>query len=452
MSDDKFGQEHYSGTDTEQDKNNVEGYTFIEETIRPKKKTKIKKFAFTIALGITFGGVACFTFCVFYPLFEDLLGLDKSQVHITQEGPNNLSTIVPTKTPLPSYTPIVTTTPEPTNMPTKEPDTNPISGDKKGSFLTQISTVQTVVGKSLVTVNGVKVGVDILNNPIEENHYTSGIIIHIDDNKILVMTNGDVIDGANYITVKISDGSTYRGELYGINRQIGVALVKLDVNEIGTRSQETVVVAEMGDSSISKVGDAVIAMGSPNGYMNSLDYGVISNEQYDAYITDGKVQLINTTMPSYSNGYGFILDHKGKILGVITHKDTFISDMNANLNTCLSISSIRPMLERMMEQKDNLYLGLVASDISREEALKLNISHGVYVTKVEEKSPAFLAGIKKGDVILELEGVQITSMSQYYNRLNKLGKASKATIKLMRKQDEEWATMDIGVVVSKVSN
>ncbi len=447
MSDNKLDQEHFSETNREQE--HPEGYTFLEETIRPRKKTKLKKLIFTTTLGITFGIVTCFTFCAFYPVFSNMFNLNEEKSPSKDDKPDTPSTVLPIKTLSPTKSPVSTVTPEPTVAPTKSPDSGPKNEDDSNNLVSQIQKVQKIAAHALVTVNGVKTGKDILGNPNEESNYTSGIIVYKDSSKILVMTNSDVIDGASYITVMISDNTIYKCELYGINRQIGIALVKLSADQVDSRIYDTLVATEFGDSAVAQVGELVIALGNPNGYMDSVDYGVISNKQQDAYIIDGKVQLINTTIPQNSNGYGYIFDKKGRVIGVITHKENFVRKLNVGINTCLSMSSIRPFLQRMIDRKDNLYLGLVCNDISSDVAAKLDVYQGVYITKVEEKSPAFQAGIKKGDILLEINNVEITSMTVYYNKLNEYSDKTSIRLKIMRKQDNQWMAMEVGAILSK---
>lgn len=453
MSDNKFNQEHFSETGTELDNNQdgSEGYTFIQETIRPRKKARWKKLAFTVALGITFGGVACFTFCAFYPVFSNFFNVKEGLLSQATSNPSPSSTLKPVQTHNPTTAqPVTTISPKPSVAPTKDPDNGPSGDTNFDDFPSQIQNVKTKVGNALVTVNGVKTGVDILDNPNEVDNYTSGIIVHMDATKILIMTNSDIIAGANYITVRLSDNTTYKGELYGVHRQLGIALVKLDPSWIESRILDTLVVAEMGDSTVVQVGDPVIALGNPNGYMSSVDYGVISNEQQDAYITDGKLQLINTTIPHNANGNGFLMDRKGRIVGVITHKESFESDFNANLNTCLSMSSIRPYLQRIIDGQENVYLGIVGCDITGSIATELGVNQGIYITKVEENSPAFLAGIKKGDVLLEMHNVQMVSMTQYYNKLNNYRNGTRLSLKIMRKEEGNWATHNLEALVTKM--
>ena len=161
--------------------------------------------------------------------------------------------------------------------------------------------------------------------------------------------------------------------------------------------------------------------------------------------------MFNTTIAHNNNGNGFILDKEGTILGIITHKENFIADLNANLNTCLTMASIQPYVDKMINQADNLYLGMLCYNISTEEATKLGISQGVYVTKVEENSPAFEAGVKKGDVLLEINGVQIYNMSTYNNTLIGLSYKADTTLKINRKQGEEWMPMELSVIVSRTN-
>ncbi len=451
MSDNRLNQEHFSEPEVQHDKNDsgAEEYTFIEETICPKKKTRLKKLVFTMVLGVCFGGVACLTFCVCYPMFSDVFNLNEKQIVIKMENPDNISTVKPINTLKPTKSPsaIVTSTPKPT----KKTEVEDIKDASITNLISQIQNVQSIVRPALVTVNAVRNGKDILGNPAQEDRYSSGIIVYKDASKVLILTNSDVVDRANYIMVEFSDRSVYKSELYKINRQVGIALLKLKLDKLDENFVSNIAVAKVGDPTALCIGEPVIAVGSPNGYPNSIDYGIISNEQHDAFITDGVVKLFNTTIAHNNNGNGFVLDKKGTILGVITHKENFVSDLNANLNTCLSMASIQPYVDKMISQADNLYLGMLCYDISKEEATKLGISQGVYVIKVEESSPAFEAGVKKGDVLLEMNGVQIYNMSTYNNTLIGLSYKADTTLKINRKQGEEWIPMELGVIVSKTN-
>ena len=449
MSDSKFNQEHFSEMSSEKDGENGRGedYTFIKETIRPKKKTRVKKLIFTIAMGITFGCVSCFTFCAFYPFFSSLLDINNDE---EDENPITLITATPTPTMVVTSTPTATAEPVSTKLPSKEPDKVGNTPEPNDNFLSYINNVQNTVKSSIVTVNGVKTGVDILDNPDEENKYASGIIVNKDSSNILIMTNTDVIEEASFIKVKFSDESYYNGSIYGVNQQLGIALVRVPCKQIKQIILDSLTVVEMGDSLLVKGGEPVVIMGNPNGYLGSIDYGLISNEQHDAYITDGQVQLINTTIPHNNNGYGFLLGKDGKMLGVMTQKENFTSGLNANLSTCLSISSIRPFIQRMMDGQNNLYLGLVCCDISKEVATRIGVDNkGVYITKVEEKSPAFVGGVKRGDILLSIDNFSIDSMKEYYNKLYDLSVGTKVTLQIKRKQDGKWVNLEMEAVIAK---
>lgn len=454
MSDNKFNQEDLSETIPKpHSQDGQEDYTFIKETIRPKKKSRLKKFAFTVALGVTFGGVACFTFCVFYPGLSKALGIEKGQVIINTNNPNVSGYITPTRTPVPtispsnSATPTATTTPQTSIKPGKGTSTK---DNTYTDILSQIDKVTSALGPAIVSVNSVITGTDILDNPNEENYSTSGIIIYKDSSKILILTNSDIVDNATYLNITTSSDVTYSASLYSVNHQIGIALVSVDLQQMDTRVIDNLVIAEMGDSAVAQVGQSVIAMGNPNGYMFSIDYGVVSNEQVDAYYTDGKVLLLNTTIAQNDNGNGFILDRKGRILGVITHKESFQSELNAKLNTSISMSSIRPIIQRMINKQESLYMGIVGNDINGRIGARLGINQGVYITKVEENSPAFLAGVKKGDVLVDMDGEQITSMSLFNHKLNSLSKGKVVELTLLRKRDGVWTQILANPVVTTV--
>ncbi len=453
MSDNKFNHQPFSDTSPEQENNQEkdESYTFIQEIIRPRKRTRFKKLGFTIVLGVIFGGVACFTFCALHPFISDIFENEEEPVVVDGTHSANSVTVSSTPTRTPTPTPTATPTPAPTVQPSKSPEIGKNSDDEYTSFVMQLKNVQDIAGGAIVSVNGVRTGTDILDNPDEDDNYASGLIIYRDDNKILIMTNSEIVDGASYITVTLSGEVNQEAKLYSINKQLGIALVSVKISQLDDRLLQSMAVVEMGDSSIVKVGDPVIALGNPNGYMNSVDYGVIANTQHDNYITDRKVQLMNTTISKNTNGYGFIFDIKGRIIGIITHKENFVSDNNANLNTCLSMSSIRLIIEKMINLEQNLYLGIVGNDIDSTVSGKLGVEQGIYITKVEDNSPAFVAGMQKGDILIQMNDTQLTSMNNFSNALNELTNGAQAELHILRKQDGVWTpiTLYAAVIVAK---
>ena len=113
----------------------------------------------------------------------------------------------------------------------------------------------------------------------------------------------------------------------------------------------------------------------------------------------------------------------------------------------LSISQLKPLIEKLSNGKDILYMGIRGWEISEETAERMEISRGIFVDKVEENSPAMEAGIQKGDVLITFNRKKIHTMQRFYTELQKCEEGQKVEAVVMRRGTEDYGRTKINLTL-----
>ncbi|MCW8907739.1 MAG: DegQ family serine endoprotease [Sedimenticola sp.] len=231
----------------------------------------------------------------------------------------------------------------------------------------------------------------------------SGFIISDDG---YIMTNFHVVNGADEILVRLSDRREYVAKVIGMDKTSDVALLKIDAKNLPT--------AKIGSTGDLKVGEWVLAIGSPFGFDHSVTAGIVSakgrslpNENYVPFIqTDVAIN------PGNSGGPLFNLE--GEVVGIN-------SQIYSRTGGFMGLSFAIP-IELAMNVVDQLrtsghvkrgWLGVMIQDVTRELADSFGMKHpyGALIARVMPDSPSEKAGLQPGDVILEYNGTKLNSSS-----------------------------------------
>lgn len=424
-------------------------FEFIQEQIIPKKTWKmvLGSIVKTILLAILFGIVCSIVICVAYPYVKNKINKDEDG-RLTAMT-KYMSTI--------RIAPII---PECKAEQVKEKETNTTVIEKivdftledYNSLYKEVDDLVRELNHSIVTVNGIMSVVDVFQNPSETTNDTAGLIIKNskETNKISILTRYAKIKNANKLQVTFNTDNVVDAKITSFDSKLDIAVISVDRDAISDSVRGTLSVAILGETVTSFTGDPIIALGNPNGYLYSREYGIITGRTTNAYITDNKIDLFNTDITDNDNGDGFIFNLRGEVIGIITHK--FKSDLNANINTAVSVTRIKPIINDLVEKRNRTYLGVVGTDVTAEISKKLDVSRGVYVNEVETDSPALLAGIQTGDVIIDIDNIKITSMGQLNTVISSYQPKDELKIKVVRTavpKDEEQKEMVFTVQLHK---
>lgn len=421
---------------------NGEKRAFIREQIVPKKRSKTKRFlGYMLSVSIfaiIFGIVASFVFTIMGSQFKKILGKDDKELIVLSETPT------PTEEPL--------TTAEPTVTPTKEPEETKeikekVTVERVKEMYHLLTSKAKKYNRFVVTVSSVVNGVDWFDNPSEHAAAACGIIIADNEENLFILTTNDRIKDASSIQTKFIDGKKAEASLYGTDKETNLAVLAVPKDELKKQTLDEIEVAELGDSYYALEGTPVFSLGSPNGYMYSIEFGMISGSLMEEYVTDNKIELFNTNMNHNANGEGVIVNLDGKIIGIITH--SFNKGLNSDLCTVMGISRLRPIIERMINQKQQAYFGVIANDIPNEKKEKLGVEEGIYITDVKSNSPALEAGLKSGDIIEKINEEEVTSVMYFNSLLTKLKPKEKVKVSIVRTSLVEAKKIKTEVILGK---
>ena len=231
----------------------------------------------------------------------------------------------------------------------------------------------------------------------------SGVIISSDG---YIVTNNHVIDGAQKITVKTSDGTEYDAKLVGTDPKSDIAVLKVEANDLTP--------ATLGDSSKISVGDTAIAIGNPLGTLGgTVTDGIISATSRELVVNNESMKLIqtNATINSGNSGGG-LFDGNGNLIGIVQSKDSGTSSSGATIEGigfAIPVNDAMEVAEQLIKNgkvTDRATLGVYLQTLTTQQG---NYTPGVYVTNVIDGSGAQAAGLKAYDKIVGADGKEVSS-------------------------------------------
>jgi serine protease Do len=258
----------------------------------------------------------------------------------------------------------------------------------------------------------------------------SGFIIDADGS---ILTNNHVIDRAERIIVKISDGRTFRARVIGADPDTDIALIKID----GLDGRSGLPVAPLGDSSALRMGEWVCAIGNPLGYEHTVTVGVVSylgrklfDMSLDNYIqTDAAI--------NFGNSGGPLLNARGEVIGI----NAAISSRASSIGFAVPINgatSILPQLKaRGRVSRGYMGVALRDVDLDLERSLKLTTRSGALVQDVTPGSPADRAGLRAYDVIVSLDDHAVRTDDQLIREISARAPGTAARLGLLRDGHDE---------------
>lgn len=260
----------------------------------------------------------------------------------------------------------------------------------------------------------------------------SGFVVS-DDGYIL--TNNHVVEGADQIEVALQDGREFRARVVGTDPPIDLALLKIDIGD-GARLPAL----PLGDSERLRVGEWVIAIGNPLEFEHSVTVGVVSAKQRRVPIgsTDsGVVSFIQTDAAiNFGNSGGPLLDVRGNVVGI----NTAIRRANfaEGIGFALPINHARSVIEQLRERGfvRRGYIGITMNpngvDAAARDYYGLPDSHGVIVEEVTASGPAEQAGLRRFDIIREVDGFPVRDNAELISRIASKQPGDTVKVKVLR--------------------
>ena len=266
----------------------------------------------------------------------------------------------------------------------------------------------------------------------------SGVII--DAEKGYVVTNSHVVDNADEITVKLTDGREFTAKKLGADEQSDIALLKIDPDDLKA--------IPLADSDELRVGDFVVAIGNPFGLSQTVTSGIVSALGRSGLNIGGYEDFIQTDAAiNRGNSGGALVDLHGRLVGINT---AIFGPNGGNVGIGFAIPSnmMKSLAEQIAEYGEvrRGLLGIVGSDIDAglAEAMNANVNIGAFVSEVTPESAAEDAGIEAGDIITEVNGRKINSFLELRARISSMGAGAEVELTLLRKGEEVTVEVVLG--------
>lgn len=274
------------------------------------------------------------------------------------------------------------------------------------------------------------------DQPQRENSLGSGVIVSSEG---LILTNHHVIEAADEIEVALADGRTMPARIVGTDPETDLAVLKVDVKDL-----PAITFAQPGKVS---VGDVVLAIGNPFGVGQTVTQGIISalgRSHLGINTFENFIQTDASINPG--NSGGALVDTEGNLVGVNSAIYSR-SGGSMGIGFAIPVSLVKQITEQIIRQGSVIrgWLGIEAQDVTPElaDSFKLRNTNGALIAGVLTNSPAELAGLRPGDILVAVNGQQVTDSSSMLNLVSGLKPKKKAVLKIVRAQQE----LNIPIVV-----
>jgi serine protease Do len=266
----------------------------------------------------------------------------------------------------------------------------------------------------------------------------SGFIVSADG---VILTNAHVVDGADEVSVKLTDKREFVAKVLGVDKTTDIAVLKIAAGDLPY--------VRIGDPKTTKVGEWVVAIGQPFGFENTVTAGIVSAKSRslpgDSYVPF--IQTDAAVNPGNSGGPLFNL--KGEVIGV---NSQIFSRSGGFQGLAFAVP-----IDVAMQVKDEIQhdgkvshgrLGIAIQEVNQALAQNFGLKSpsGALVASVEKGSPAEKAGLEPGDVILKLDGKEISRSSDLPPMVSSLKPGSKVTLEVWRNGATKELTANVGAI------
>lgn len=272
----------------------------------------------------------------------------------------------------------------------------------------------------------------------------SGVII--DAKEGYVVTNNHVVNDADEIIVKLTDGREFKAKKLGADEQSDIALLKIEPDALAAMP--------LADSDELRVGDFVVAIGNPFGLNQTVTSGIVSALGRSGLNIGGYENFIQTDAAiNRGNSGGALVSLRGELVGINT---AIFGPNGGNVGIGFAIPSnmMKSLVDQIIEfgEVRRGLLGIGGQDIDSglADAMNLDVNQGAFVSEVSPDSAADKGGIQAGDIITEINGRSVASFQELRAKVASRGAGAKLELTVLRKGKHEKINVVLGDATQNV--
>jgi len=298
----------------------------------------------------------------------------------------------------------------------------------------QVTEAVERLSESVVSIDSVRVTRDFRYGLVPIEGKGSGLII---DRNGYVITNNHVIDGATRVQVHLKDGRTFLGEVVGSDSSTDIAVIKVDADNLPA--------ASLGDSERLKVGQIALAIGNTLGLQGgpTVSMGVVSALGRPLpgtdFIFEGLIQTDTAINPGNSGGP--LADIGGNVIGMNTAMIPFAQ----GVGFAIPVNTMKWVVQQILEKGRVIrpWLGISGANMNQAIARRYDLpaDSGVLVVEVDSRGPAYEAGMRVGDVIIQIGSHAVKQMKDILMALSKLAIKEEVEVGFIRLNSKRKALL-----------
>lgn len=331
------------------------------------KKKLWRKIISGACVGVAFGVTLCITLYLFRPLLKSILPEKKETGIVLQVGDEEATSN--SKLGKEEYVP------------------------DDESLQYALYNVGMQFNKSLVGIN--LASSDGFEGDDGKSKVGCGVVFMQKDNDAYILTTPDALEGRKQAQITFFGGHTVPAAMVGIDEETKIAVLSVPLRTLNSWTRNEISIANLGRSDILNRGQFAIAVGAPLGQLRSVVTGHFTSVSGEIGYTDIEYSELKTDIYSENSTNGFLINKKGGVVGIIMPRRDDEQTVCA-----IGVSSITKIIEKLCNAEALPYLGVKIRTISNDAKLIYGISEGIFVQEVVPNSPAFVAGLHKGDIIV----------------------------------------------------
>lgn len=430
---------------------------FMIEKIKERpvnKKKLLRRTIITASMAVIFGLIACFTFLILEPVINNwLYPEEEPQIIVFPEDQEEMSPEEMLSDNMQAEHQVQ----EPAETPAvleKEQIEEILSGitldvTHYKQLYSALSGYVSELEKYMVTITGVTSNIDWFNNVQESKNQTSGVIIANNGRELLILADDTPIKQAEKLSLAFDNGTQVEAQIKQKDFFTNLAVFSVNLADLPADKKEDIIkIATLGSSNVKNlIGMPVIAVGSPMGASDSIGYGIITAAGSQITVADRNYKLFMTDIYGSQNAGGVLFNLQGQVIGIITANKAD-SDMKNSINA-YGITELKKVITKMSNGEKVAYAGISGVDVTEEANRELGVPFGAYVKEVDMDSPAMLAGIQQGDVLVEIGNESIINYGKYVDVLLELQAGETVEFKIMRQVQDEYREMNFSIILGE---
>src|SRR6202790_470675 len=271
-----------------------------------------------------------------------------------------------------------------------------------------------------------------------EDSLGSGVIVSPDG---YILTNNHVIEGATDVRVTLADKRQLKAKVVGADPKTDIAVLKIEGSGYPAIT--------IGDSSKVQVGDYALAVGDPFGVGQTVTMGIVSAMNRGNLGIEDYEDFIQTDAPiNPGNSGGALVNDRGELIGINTAILSHGSGGNQGIGFAVPVNLARQVMDQIMDhgKVTRAYLGIVVQDVTPAiaKAMGQNELRGALVGDVKASSPAGTAALQRGDIILEINGKQVSDSRELRMNISMMKPDADVKLKILRDGKESDRTVTLG--------